>query len=359
MTMTNSTRLREAFTLIELVCVLAIIGVLIGMLLPAVQSVREAARRTSCINHLRQIALAAHGFESARSRLPPGTLGFWDRYALDGQQMPNSPWYTPSHPYYWQRAQHASSLVLILPHLDLQNVYDTLPRLAYDVNALWMPSGSPQWIGDDAAVREAMFGRHAIFLCPSDSLDALGQGTVALLSSQPGIETSTQMDGLIAEPYYVSLQQPPGTNYLGCVGAHSYGRHTTPDLAGFRGAMSCRDRITTAGISDGSSNTILYGENIGAISHGQRQLYYCWMFGGLARGRGNLPWGEDLNPQQPEYLMFGDRHFAYPAGFGSMHPDHVNFAFCDGSVRSLTRFTSVPAFYALCGAFDGGVATIE
>lgn len=354
-----SARPRDGFTLIELVCVLAIIGVLIGMLLPSVQSAREAARRISCTNHLRQIAIAAHGYESARNRLPPGTLGFGDRYELNGTQMPTSPWYNPSNPLFWQRAQHTSSLVLILPQLELGNVFDALPRLAYDVNALWKPSGSPHWIGDDAAVREAMFRGHAIFLCPSDALDSSGQGAVALLSSQPAIETSTAIDGLIAEPYFASLEQPAGTNYLGCVGAHSYGRHAALDLVGFRGAMSCRDRSSTATIADGSSNTILYGENIGAISQGQRQFYYCWMFGGLARGRGNLPWGDDINPQQPEYLMFGDRLWAYPAGFGSMHPDIVNFAFCDGSVRSISRLTSVPAFYAMCGAFDGHVAAMD
>ena len=103
---------RKAFTLVELLVVVAIVGILIAMLLPAVQSVREAARRVSCMNNLRQVGLAILNFESANMLLPPGRVGCDDI----GQRMPVSQCDADLTP---EEKNGASGFVSILPQLEL------------------------------------------------------------------------------------------------------------------------------------------------------------------------------------------------------------------------------------------------
>ena len=106
---------RSAFTLTEVLVVISIIGMLVAILLPAVQSAREAARRLQCQNHLKQLGVAAHSFHSVHRRLPPGYLG-------PGQPVEVWP------PFEYQFVGH---IVYLLPHLELSNVYD---RIEVDLN---------------------------------------------------------------------------------------------------------------------------------------------------------------------------------------------------------------------------------
>src|SRR6516162_9414491 len=104
-------RRRHGFTLIELLVVIAIIAVLTGLLLPAVQKVREAAARTKCQNHLKQLGLAAHNYHAAYGRLPPGVLG-------NGQVItfPDAP----------DSAAWLSNLTLLLPYIEQDSLYRTM-----------------------------------------------------------------------------------------------------------------------------------------------------------------------------------------------------------------------------------------
>lgn len=116
-------RNRNAFTLVELLVVIAIIGILIGMLLPAVQSVREAARRAVCSNHLKQMALAIHNYESAFEHFPDGGLNWYSpRAKKDGgiQMAPNQTW---------------GWMYQLLPHLEENNLY----QIADDAEVMRTP----------------------------------------------------------------------------------------------------------------------------------------------------------------------------------------------------------------------------
>src|SRR5262249_52969727 len=106
------TRSRPGFTLIELLVVIAIIAVLIGLLVPAVQKVREAAARTQCANNLKQLALACHNYEGASGRLPPGYLG----------PIPNEQEYGSAV----DQIQHVGLLVYLLPYVEQDNLYRQL-----------------------------------------------------------------------------------------------------------------------------------------------------------------------------------------------------------------------------------------
>ena len=137
---------KKAFTLVELLVVIAIIGILIGMLLPAVQQVREAARRTSCANNIRQLALACHNYESAIGELPPGLYQNFD---------PSSS--IRNYGYTW--------FVAILPYMEENNVYKLWNFTDTGTDAMTNgldAAGNATQAAPTATVIES-------FLCPSDN----------------------------------------------------------------------------------------------------------------------------------------------------------------------------------------------
>jgi len=149
----------NAFTLIELLVVIAILGALVALLLPALQSVREAARKTTCIDHQKQLGLAILAYESAHGTFPAGRLGCDD--TGDTSNVSVCPPGLPA-----EKKTAASGFVDILPQLELQPLYD---RLAVERGGLWNRNVDDlSWYRDRSKCR-AIKERVAVLVCPSDT----------------------------------------------------------------------------------------------------------------------------------------------------------------------------------------------
>ena len=159
---------RRGFTLIELLVVIAIIAILIGLLLPAVQKVREAAARTVCQNNLKQIALAAHNYESAYGAMPPGYLG-----PLFGPRRPRR---TAAGTFF--DAQWFGTMVFLLPYIEQENIYRQLVTNKSLDKTITDPAnpGRPRVVDPQPGLEPGVLQDQAAG-CPSDSVSS-ATGTV-------------------------------------------------------------------------------------------------------------------------------------------------------------------------------------
>jgi prepilin-type N-terminal cleavage/methylation domain-containing protein len=323
---------RLAFTLIELLVVIAIIAILIGLLLPAVQKVREAAARAKCENQLKQIALAAHNYASASTYLPPGWMG-----PAPNEPAPNA---TCDSVGDWENnGQDVSSLTLLLPYLEQQNLYGQLVAAGqadgypnfFAMNQF--PFGWWEWTNFDTLAQTQI----PTFICPSDT-PYLRTGAVFFLVTMEGINNGLQITGVSfgGTPY------PYGrTNYLGVGGMFgntangqiggadpNYGYPNPMMIQQFQGLMGNRSKISLEQLTsaDGSANTLMYGEACGdsdynALNQGGFAL--SWM------GCGYFPtaWG----------LPSGAASINTWYCFSSRHSNVVQFAMGDGAVRQIKK----------------------
>jgi prepilin-type N-terminal cleavage/methylation domain-containing protein/prepilin-type processing-associated H-X9-DG protein len=359
---------RSGFTLIELLVVIAIIGVLMGLLLPAVQKIREAANRLSCANNLHQIALAAANYESAHGRFPPAS-----------NLSPNSPanfWWSPPTAGPW-----VGVLAYLLPYIEQGNVYAQIPPDLFKSNTklgAWAysyppfdnqvtngvpPGFPPNYTGYLKPAADAVI---KIYLCPSDNAqDADTSGANGPGTTPGGVfDTYTYCWGPDSNGnYWISMDwvydwpsfghELGRSNYVGCAGGA--GNVGPPNVgtgrlgwARYVGIYYAGSATKIANITDGTSNTIAFGETLGGNAIGPRDYVVSWM------GAGSLPASWGLTPivgpnnNDVDWWMFSSRH-----------PGVVNFAFADGSVRGITRSVDQRTFVFAAGMRDARVYDVE
>ena len=296
---------RRGFTLVELLVVIAIIGILIALLLPAVQAAREAARRMSCTNNMKQVGLGLHMYHDTFKTLPAGWRGY--------NPSSGDPFWFGLPGWAWSAG--------ILPYMEQAVVSDSMINF-----------GSPITDPVNDRVRVATIPS---FRCPSD----IGGDTFELADGGPSIDSSFSFPVKMATGNYIGafgtvdfhyVCNPSAADYNGCVG---------------NGTFILNRQFCFRDITDGLSHTLIVGERcsklapstwVGVVTGGQH---------GVARvaGVASYPPNSEETPVQ------------YFHNFSSLHPAGTNFLAGDGSVTLIVETIDEETFHALTTRSGGDI----
>ncbi|WP_372719062.1 DUF1559 domain-containing protein [Novipirellula sp.] len=327
---------RQAFTLVELLVVIAIIGVLVGLLLPAVQAAREAARRMSCSNNMKQIGLGLHNYHSAFNKFPYSAAqagSITSGTAIPGQT----------------KIRNHRGWMGVLPYIEQQNLYEEMDTSA-STGAYVRDSGQSTLSGpkpgepgnaNDVVISTAVQS----FLCPSDPNPTHYATTSSTsYSISPG---TTSLEGAYTN-YEFSIRRTSST-----AAKWSQDDLLTRRMFGMDDSSRMRD------ILDGTSNTVAVCETLRGVHDGVPQTwgYTKWVGNGVdlaySLGINNLlccAW--DSVPFQR--TRQASRLSAWSTA-GSVHPGGAQFTLADGSVRFISESTEISILQHLAYIGDGEV----
>lgn len=302
--------LRAGFTLVELLVVIAIIGILIGMLLPAVQQVREAARRATCLNNMKQIGLALHNYEGASGKLPPGAV-----YNID--------------PLY----DRGSILIRLLPYLEERSTHDAFD-FTFNTNNQTFPDGS--------LIKSRVV---PVFLCPSYAGETTYNGAEASCysaSAGPTAHSNNPSHSCSLWSAWNSLALAPYGDPKNFAGPFT--RHGT--------------RVELRDVRDGLSNTIFFAE---VRPDSSIHVQQGWALTNNGQGLTStlIPINWDNSDENATDGCYHPANWNAELGYKSEHPGGVNILMGDGSIHFLNETTDHQVFQYLGAKADRESASLE
>jgi prepilin-type N-terminal cleavage/methylation domain-containing protein len=297
----------SAFTLVELLVVIAIIGILIGMLLPAVQSVREAARRIQCANNCRQLGLAALNYESAHMHFPPG----WSTGIAD------APLAEPG----WGWSAH------LLPYMEQSNVFNSI-NLSIAI--------------DDHLHEDIIQSRMPVFICPSDPTEEIVNLDQHIEHDDDHDDDHFRHANPDEDDHSHGELLVSRSNYSGCFGNLEI---EDAPLNG-NGIFFANSEVTFGEIVDGSSNTIMVAERTNRLG----PISWVGMVPEVEEPFARIVAVTDHAPND-HHMHFED--------FRSEHTGGINVTLGDGSTHFVADSIDEVAYQALGSRSGGELSSIE
>lgn len=306
--MHQAQRRKRGFTLIELLVVIAIIAILIALLLPAVQQAREAARRSTCKNNLKQIGIALHSYHETHSCFPPGEMNGIGQVGV--ANMTNG------------TLRNQNGLVMLLPFLDQSNIYDTLdfdePFGDYQNGS----SSSITLIPEHVAAKNM---KVIVFLCPSEPKSPFLSDGAHYGCGDSGTSAQTS--------YHLSSSQ-----------VHQQPMWPGPSTT--RVAFGGNSRSQFRDFTDGVSNTILMGEAVLSSSSGTVSPWFCVQHAGTGV---YIPGGVNLWGTTPKRLA------SYSRNLSSNHTGGCHILLGDGRTRFISESINLTTLANLARMADGNI----